>query len=67
VAKSKISANQSNKSDGKSMTSGGESFRYAPSVCELSESLGGGPEYLPVWRPPLWPFRLVGWFEQEED
>ena len=40
---------------------------YVPTDSEFSEFFGGGSEYLPFLRPPLWPFSLLRLFRQEEE
>ena len=34
---------------------------------EFAEFFGGGSEYFPFLRPPLWPFSLLRLFRQEEE
>jgi hypothetical protein len=40
---------------------------YVPTDFELAESFGGGSEYLPFLRPPLWPFTWTRLFRREEE
>ena len=51
----------------KSTKSGLDLSSYGPTDLEFAESFGGGSEYLPFLRPPLWPFRFIRLFGQEEE
>jgi hypothetical protein len=51
----------------KSATSGRELSSYVPTDFEFAESFGGGSEFFPFLRPPLWPFNLIRLFGQEEE
>jgi hypothetical protein len=46
---------------------GPELSSYVPTDFEFAEFFGGGSEYLPFLRPPLWPFSLLRLFRQEEE
>jgi hypothetical protein len=56
-----------NESIGKSARSGLESPSYAPTAFESAEVFGGGFEYFPFRRLPLWLSTLIRLFEQEEE
>jgi hypothetical protein len=62
-----MSAVENNGSIVKSTTSGLELSSYVPTDFEFAESFGGGSEFLPFLRPPLWPFNLIRLFGQEEE
>ena len=62
-----MSAIENNGSIVKSTKSGLDLSSYEPTDFEFAESFGGGSEYLPFLRPPLWPFRLIRLFRQEEE
>jgi len=40
---------------------------YVPTDFEFAESFGGGSEFFPFLRPPLWPFNLIRLFGQEKE
>jgi hypothetical protein len=61
-----MSADDDSKAIVKSAKSGLDLSIYAPTDFELAESFGGGSEYFPFLRPPLWPFSLIRLFGQEE-
>ena len=61
------SAIENNGSIVKSTKSGLDLSSYGPTDFEFAESFGGGSEYLPFLRPPLWPFSLIRLFGQEEE
>jgi hypothetical protein len=65
VARNGMSAVENN--DVKSTKSGLDLSSYGPTDFEFAESFGGGSEYLPFLRPPLWPFSLIRLFGQEEE
>jgi len=44
-----------------------ESSSCATIAFEFAEACGGGSEYFPFWRMPLWPFTPIRLFEQEEE
>jgi hypothetical protein len=62
-----MSAVEKNGSIVKSTTSGLDVSSYVPTDCEFAESFGGGSEYFPFSRPPLWPFSFIRLFGQEEE
>jgi hypothetical protein len=62
-----MSAVEKNGSIVKSTTSGLDVSSYVPTDFEFAESFGGGSEYFPFSRPPLWPFSFIRWFGQEEE
>lgn len=39
---------------------------YDPTFLNFAEGFGGGSEYFPFWRLPLWPFSSNRLFAQEE-
>ena len=55
----KMSVVENNEAIVESRKSGLELSRYVPTDLELAEFFGGGSEYLPFLRPPLWPFSLL--------
>jgi hypothetical protein len=67
VTKNKSSAVENNESIGKNPTSGLQPPSDAPTVCELSEGLGGGSDFVPFWRLRLWPFTFIRSAKQEEE
>jgi hypothetical protein len=67
VTRNTISVVENNESTEKNTRSGLECASYAPTGFEFEESFGGGSEFLPFLRPPLWPFSLVRLFGQEEE
>jgi hypothetical protein len=67
VTRNGTSAVEKNGSIVKSTTSGPELSSYVPTDCEFAESFGGGSEFFPFLRPPLWPFNLIRLFGQEEE
>jgi hypothetical protein len=62
-----MSAVEKNQSIVKNTTSGLELSSYVPMDFEFAESFGGGSEFFPFLRPPLWPFNLIRLFGQEEE
>jgi hypothetical protein len=62
-----MSAVEKNQSIVKNTTSGLELSSYVPTDFEFAESFGGGSEFFPFLRPPLWPFNLIRLFGQEEE
>jgi hypothetical protein len=62
-----MSVVENNEAIVESRKSGLELSSYVPTDPELAEFFGGGSEYLPFLRPPLWPFSLLRLFRQEED
>ena len=62
----KMSVVENNEAIVESRKSGLELSSYVPTDLELAEFFGGGSEYLPFLRPPLWPFSLLRLFRQEE-
>jgi len=54
-----MSVVENNEAIVESRKSGLELSRYVPTDLELAEFFGGGSEYLPFLRPPLWPFSLL--------
>jgi hypothetical protein len=62
-----MSVVENNQAIVESRKSGLELSSYAPTDFEFAESFGGGFEYLPFLRPPLWPFSLLRLFRQEEE
>jgi len=67
VTRNGMSAIENNGSIVKSTKSGLDLSSYEPTDSEFAESFGGGSEYLPFLRPPLWPFSLIRLFRQEEE
>jgi len=67
VARNRMSAVENNGSDVKSTKSGLDFSSYGPTDFEFAESFGGGSEYFPFLRPPLWPFSFIRLFGQEEE
>jgi hypothetical protein len=67
VRTNKISAIGNNESLRNSTRSSLESSSYATIAFESAEALGGGSEYFPFWRMPLWPFTPIRLFEQGEE
>src|SRR5258708_22089698 len=65
MTRNTISAVEDNESTGKSTRSGLECASYPPTAFEFAEAFGGGSEYFPFWRLPLWPFTLIPLFKQE--
>jgi len=67
VTRNSMPALENNGSVVKSTKSGLDLSTYGPTDFEFAESFGGGSEYLPFLRPPLWPFSLIRLFGQEEE
>ena len=67
MTRNSMSAVEKNQSIVKNTTSGLELSSYVPTDCEFAESFGGGSEFFPFLRPPLWPFNLIRLFGQEEE
>ena len=67
MTRNSMSAVENNGSIAKSTKSGLVVSSYEPPDFEFAESFGGGSEYLPFLRPPLWPFSFIRWFGQEEE
>jgi hypothetical protein len=67
VTRNGMSAIENNASIVKSTKSGLDLSSYEPTDFEFAECFGGGSEYLPFLRPPLWPFSLIRLFRQEEE
>jgi hypothetical protein len=67
VRRNTISAIGNNESLRNSTRSSLESSSYATIAFESAEAFGGGSEYFPFWRMPLWPFTPIRLFEQGED
>jgi hypothetical protein len=67
VGRNRISAIGNNDSLRNSTRSSVESSSYATIAFESAEAFGGGSEYFPFWRMPLWPFTPIRLFEQEEE
>jgi len=67
VTRNTNSTVENNGSIGKSASSGLESSNYAATAFEFAEAFGGGSEYFPFSRLPLWPFTLIRLFKQEEE
>jgi hypothetical protein len=67
VTRNGMSAIENNGSIVKSTKSGLNLSSYEPTDFEFAEFFGGGSEYLPFLRPPLWPFSLIRLFRQEEE
>ena len=55
----RVSAGNNNGAIVKSRKSGLELSSYMPTDFEFAESFGGGSEYSPFLRLPLWPFSLI--------
>jgi len=62
-----MSVVENNEAIVESTKSGLELSSYVPTDLELAEFFGGGSEYLPFLRPPLWPFSMLRLFRQEEE
>ena len=62
----KMSVVENNEAIVETKESGLELLSYVPTDFEFAEFFGGGSEYLPFLRPPLWPFSLLRLFRQEE-
>jgi hypothetical protein len=67
VTRSRTSAAENNEAIGKSTSKGLEGSSYVPRDFDLAESFGGGSEYLPYLRPPVWPFTSIQLVEQEDE
>jgi hypothetical protein len=67
VTRNGMSAVENNGSIVKSTKNGLDLSTYESTDCEVAESFGGGSDYLPFVRPPLWPFSLIRLFRQEEE
>jgi hypothetical protein len=67
VTTNAISVAENNEPIRKNTRSGLECASCAPTDLEYAEALGGGSEYFPIWRLPLWPFSLIRLFRQEEE
>ena len=67
MARNSMLAVENNGTIVKSTKSGLDLSSYGPTDFEFAESFGGGSEYLPFLRPPLWPFSLIRLFGQEEE
>ena len=67
MTRNSMSAVEKNGSIVKSTTSGLALSSYVPTDFEFAESFGGGSEFFPFLRPPLWPFNLIRLFGQEEE
>jgi len=67
VTTNRMSAVENNEAIVKSRKSGLEMSSHVATDFELAESLGGGSEYFPFLRPPLWPFSWSRLFRQEEE
>ena len=63
----KMSVVENNQAIVESRKSGLELSSYVPTDFKFAEFFGGGSEYLPFLRPPLWPFSLLRLFRQEEE
>lgn len=63
----KLSVVENNEAIVESRKSGLELSSYVPADFEFAEFFGGGSEYLPFLRSPLWPFRLIRLLRQEEE
>ena len=63
----KMSVVENNEAIVESRKSGLELSSYVPTDFEFAESFGGGSEYFPFLRPPLWPFSWIRLFRQEEE
>jgi hypothetical protein len=67
VTTNRMSAVENNEAIVKSRKSGLELSSYVATDFEVAESFGGGSEYFPFLRPPLWPFSWSRLFRQEEE
>jgi hypothetical protein len=67
VGRNRISAIGNNESLRNGTRSSLESSSYATIAFDSAEAFGGGSEYFPFWRMPLWPFTPIRLFEQEEE
>src|SRR5258706_14974245 len=67
VTRNTNSAVENNESTGKSTRSGLDCASYAPTAFEFAEAFGGGSEYFPFSRLPLWPLTSIRLFRQEEE
>jgi hypothetical protein len=62
-----MSCVENNELFGTSTKRGSECSRDAPTLLESAEVYGGGNEYSPFWRLPLWPFSWIRFLTQEEE
>jgi hypothetical protein len=67
VGRNRISAIGNNESLRNGTRSSLEASSYATIAFDSAEAFGGGSEYFPFWRMPLWPFTPIRLFEQEEE
>ena len=67
MTRNSMSAVENNGAIVKSTKSGLVVSSYEPPDFEFAESFGGGSDYLPSLRPPLWPFSFICLFGQEEE
>jgi len=67
VTTNKMSVVENNEATVENRERGPELSSYVPTDFEFAEFFGGGSEYLPFLRPPLWPFSLLRLFRQEEE
>jgi len=67
VTRNTMSATEKNEAIVEGTNSEVGSSRYTPTVFAFAESFGGGSEYIPFLRMPLWPFTSIRLFEQEEE
>ena len=67
VTRNSTSAVENNGSVARNTKSGLDLSSYVPTDFEFAESFGGGSEFFPFLRPPLWPFTLIRLFGQEKE
>ena len=67
MTRNSMSAVENNGSVVRNTKSGPDLSSYEPTDFEFAESFGGGSDYLPFLRPPLWPFSLIRLLRQEEE
>ena len=67
MTRNSMSAVENNGSVIRNTKSGPDLSSYEPTDFEFAESFGGGSDYLPFFRPPLWPFSLIRLLRQEEE
>jgi len=67
VTRNSTSAVENNGSVARNTKSGLDLSSYVPTDFEFAESFGGGSEFFPFLRPPLWPFNLIRLFGQEKE
>ena len=66
MARNPIPVVSDEESIGTHATAGIEASSYTPTALEFAEDFGGGSDYFPFWRVPLWPFKAIRFGKQEE-